>query len=48
MTKKMVGCYEMGIYWFQVPWENNCVLDKVLSFIKSYLHDKDKFHTALK
>ena len=32
MAKKMAGCYEMGIYWFQIAWENSCRLDKALTF----------------
>ena len=32
MTKKVAGCYEMKIFWFQIAWENRCVLDKVLTF----------------
>ena len=32
MAKKMVGCLEMGLCWFQIAWENSCALDKVLTF----------------
>ena len=26
------GCYETGLCWFQIAWENSCALDQVLTF----------------
>ena len=26
------GCYEMGLCWFQIAWENSRALDEVLTF----------------
>ena len=28
----MAGCYEMGLRWYQIAWENSCALDEVLTF----------------
>ena len=30
--KKDGWLYEIGIYWFQIAWENSYVMDKVLTF----------------
>ena len=28
----MAGCYEIGLRWSQIAWENSCALDEVLTF----------------
>ena len=28
----MAGCYEMGLRWFQIAWENSCALDEAWPF----------------
>ena len=30
--KKIAGCYEMRLCWFQIGWENSCALDEVFTF----------------
>ena len=45
MTKKMAGCYEIGLYWFQIAWQNSYALNEVLMF-KNKLN-RDKVHFIL-
>ena len=32
MAKKVAGCYEMGLCWFQTAWENSSAFDEALTF----------------